>query len=82
MIKDFLMIAAIGAAMIGLTLSPSAQEQTFGVAGRSLMMFCIVHASLWILPCGGDSRPGQKPQAIDKGCNRILGDKQYSSSSA
>jgi len=39
MIKDFLIIAAIGAAMIGLTLSPSAQQQTFGVAGRSLMMF-------------------------------------------
>ncbi|MEW6604068.1 MAG: hypothetical protein AB1351_05190 [Thermoproteota archaeon] len=37
-IKDFLIIAAIGAAMIGLTLSPSAQQQTFGVAGRSLMM--------------------------------------------
>lgn len=37
-IKDFMIIAAIGAAMMGITLAPSAQQQTFGVAGRSLML--------------------------------------------
>jgi hypothetical protein len=37
-IKDYLTIAAIGAAMIGISLAPSAQQQTFGVAGRSLML--------------------------------------------
>ncbi|HEX2014277.1 MAG TPA: hypothetical protein VLA68_03530 [Nitrososphaera sp.] len=37
-IKDYLIIAAIGAALIGISLAPSAQQQTFGVAGRSLML--------------------------------------------
>jgi hypothetical protein len=32
---DYLIIAAMGATMIGLSLTPSAQQQTFGVAGRS-----------------------------------------------
>ncbi len=35
---DYLIIAAMGATMIGLSLTPSAQQQTFGVAGRSLMV--------------------------------------------
>jgi hypothetical protein len=37
-LKDYLTIAAIGAAMMGITLSPSAQQQTFGVAGHALML--------------------------------------------
>jgi hypothetical protein len=37
-IKDCVTIAAIGATMIGISLSPSALQQTFGVAGRSLML--------------------------------------------
>jgi hypothetical protein len=37
-IKDCVTIAAIGAAMIGISLSPSALQQTYGVAGRSLML--------------------------------------------
>jgi hypothetical protein len=37
-LKDYLTVAAIGGAMIGITLAPSAQQQTFGVAGRSLML--------------------------------------------
>jgi hypothetical protein len=45
-IKDCLTIAAIGATMIGISLSPSALQQTYGVAGRSLMLvssllFCL-----------------------------------------
>src|ERR687895_69932 len=36
-IKDYLTIAAIGAMIMGITLGPSAQQQTFGVAGRALM---------------------------------------------
>jgi hypothetical protein len=37
-VKDCITIAAIGATMIGLSLSPSGLQQTFGVAGRSLML--------------------------------------------
>jgi len=37
-LKNYLTIAAIGAAMIGITLTPSALQQTFGVAGHSLIM--------------------------------------------
>ena len=37
-IKDCVTIAAIGATMIGISLSPSALQQTFGVAGRSTML--------------------------------------------
>jgi hypothetical protein len=37
-VKDYLIIAAIGATIMGITLGPSAQQQTFGVAGRSLML--------------------------------------------
>ena len=37
-VKDCVTIAAIGATMIGISLSPSALQQTFGVAGRSLML--------------------------------------------
>lgn len=37
-LKDYLTIAAIGAAMMGITLSPSAQQQTFGVAGHALTL--------------------------------------------
>ena len=37
-IKDCVIIAAIGATMIGISLSPSALQQTFGVASRSLML--------------------------------------------
>ena len=37
-IRDYFTIAAIGAMMIGITLGPSAQQQTFGVAGRALML--------------------------------------------
>lgn len=37
-IKDYFTIAAIGAMMISITLAPSALQQTFGVAGRALML--------------------------------------------
>lgn len=37
-IKDCVTIAAIGATMIGISLSPSGLQQTFGMAGRSLML--------------------------------------------
>jgi hypothetical protein len=37
-IKDYFTIAAIGAMMMGITLGPSAHQQTFGVAGRTLML--------------------------------------------
>jgi hypothetical protein len=37
-IRDYFTIAAIGAMMMGITLGPSAQQQTFGVAGRALML--------------------------------------------
>ena len=37
-IKDYFTIAAIGAMMMSITLAPSALQQTFGVAGRSLML--------------------------------------------
>ena len=38
-VKDCVTIAAIGATMIGISLSPSALQNTFGVAGRSLMLW-------------------------------------------
>jgi hypothetical protein len=37
-IRDYFTIAAIGAMMMSITLGPSAQQQTFGVAGRALML--------------------------------------------
>lgn len=37
-IKDYFTIAAIGAMMMGITLGPSGSQQTFGVAGRALML--------------------------------------------
>lgn len=37
-IRDCITIAAIGATMIGISLSPSALQQTYGVASRSLML--------------------------------------------
>jgi hypothetical protein len=37
-IIDYFTIAAIGAMMMSITLAPSAQQQTFGVAGRALML--------------------------------------------
>jgi hypothetical protein len=37
-IRDYFTIAAIGAMMMSITLAPSAQQQTFGVAGRALML--------------------------------------------
>jgi hypothetical protein len=37
-IKDYFTIAAIGAMMMSITLAPSALQQTFGVAGRALML--------------------------------------------
>ena len=37
-VKDCVTIAAIGATMIAISLSPSALQQTFGLAGRSLML--------------------------------------------
>jgi hypothetical protein len=37
-IRDYFTIAAIGAMMMGITLAPSALQQTFGVAGRALML--------------------------------------------
>jgi hypothetical protein len=45
-IKDCLTIAAIGATMIGISLSPSALQQTYGVAGRSLMLISSLLFSL------------------------------------
>jgi hypothetical protein len=45
-IKDCLTIAAIGATMIGISLSPSALQQTYGVAGRSLMLLSSLLFSL------------------------------------
>jgi len=37
-IRDYFTIAAIGAMMMSITLAPSALQETFGVAGRSLML--------------------------------------------
>jgi hypothetical protein len=37
-VKDCVTIAAIGATMIGISLSPSGLQDTFGVGGRSLML--------------------------------------------
>jgi hypothetical protein len=37
-IRDYFTIAAIGAMMMSITLAPSALQQTFGVAGRALML--------------------------------------------
>ena len=37
-VKDCVTIAVIGATMIAISLSPSALQQTFGLAGRSLML--------------------------------------------
>jgi hypothetical protein len=37
-IRDYFTIAAIGAMIMSITLAPSAQQQTFGVAGRTLMV--------------------------------------------
>ena len=37
-IRDYFTIAAIGAMMMSITLAPSGQQQTFGVAGRALML--------------------------------------------
>jgi hypothetical protein len=37
-IKDYFTIAAIGAMMMSITLAPSALQETFGVAGRALML--------------------------------------------
>jgi hypothetical protein len=37
-IRDYFTVAAIGAMMMSITLAPSAQQQTFGVAGRALML--------------------------------------------
>ena len=37
-IKDCITVAAIGATMISISLSPSALQQTYGVEGRSLML--------------------------------------------
>ena len=37
-IRDYFTIAAIGAMMLSITLAPSALQQTFGVAGRALML--------------------------------------------
>src|SRR5215213_8984294 len=37
-IRDYFTIAAIGAMMMGITLGPSALQETFGVAGRTLML--------------------------------------------
>jgi hypothetical protein len=45
-IKDCLTIAAIGATLIGISLSPSALQQTYGVAGRSLMLLSSLLFSL------------------------------------
>jgi hypothetical protein len=45
-VKDCLTVAAIGAAMIGISLSPSALQQTYGVAGRSLELLASLLFSL------------------------------------
>ncbi len=45
-VKDCLIVAAIGAAMIGISLSPSALQQTYGVAGRSLELLSSLLFSL------------------------------------
>lgn len=37
-IRDYFTIAAIGAMMMSITLAPSALQETFGVAGRALML--------------------------------------------
>jgi hypothetical protein len=37
-IRDYFTIAAIGAMMMSITIAPSALQQTFGVAGRALMV--------------------------------------------
>jgi hypothetical protein len=37
-IKDYFTIAAIGAMMMSITTAPSGLQQTFGVAGRTLML--------------------------------------------
>jgi hypothetical protein len=37
-IKDYFTIAAIGAMMMSITLGPSGLQETFGVAGRTLML--------------------------------------------
>jgi hypothetical protein len=37
-IKDYFTIAAIGAMMMSITLAPSGLQETFGVAGRALML--------------------------------------------
>jgi hypothetical protein len=37
-IRDYFTIAAIGAMMMSITLGPSGLQQTFGVAGRALML--------------------------------------------
>ncbi len=37
-VRDYFTIAAIGAMMMSITLAPSALQQTFGVAGRALML--------------------------------------------
>jgi hypothetical protein len=37
-IKDYFTIAAIGAMMMSITLGPSGLQETFGVAGRALML--------------------------------------------
>ncbi len=37
-IRDYFTIAAIGAMMMSITLAPSGLQQTFGVAGRALML--------------------------------------------
>jgi hypothetical protein len=37
-IRDYFTIAAIGAMMMSITIAPSALQQTFGVAGRTLML--------------------------------------------
>jgi hypothetical protein len=45
-VMDCLTVAAIGAAMIGISLSPSALQQTYGVAGRSLELLASLLFSL------------------------------------
>jgi len=46
-IRDYFTIAAIGAMMMSITLAPSGLQETFGVAGRALMLL----ASFML--CGG-----------------------------
>jgi hypothetical protein len=45
-VMDCLTVAAIGAAMIGISPSPSALQQTYGVAGRSLELLASLLFSL------------------------------------